>query len=167
MQQMKIKKYEKVMKVLATLQNYTKTEELCELVGMDKKNFSLCVSKARLELAKQGIIIVNKHGKGYKVGTPKELVVEGDKSCKRALSQVMAMKKILNALKESRKRDDLDEIPENIINDNIEAIAVVFDKPIYDDFDSYEEFDNAVSDYVEKSRTTSSYIESIPNEFAD
>lgn len=155
------------MEKLAICKEYTKTEDIAKAVNLKKSDVSASISKARHELAKKSIIIVNKHGHGYKIGNAEELTKEIDKTCKRALAHLRSMQTMLKELRQRGALNDMDQKPENIIRENVKVIKVVYDKPIYEDFDSYDDFKQAVDEFENESRITSDYIKSIPDEYAD
>jgi len=149
---------------LRNLTEFTTTESISEEAKMTKLEVTQCISKARILLAGEGVIIINRHGEGYRVGNADEFVVEVDKACKRALAQATGMAKIISALKRSGKiKENLDDL-EGIIKKNIDGIAVIFEMPEYENYKSYEEFKDDVEMHFDRSRIHSERLKEISEE---
>lgn len=155
-------RYVKVSSLLRTILNYTSVCVMAKEIGMDEKEFAQSISVARKHLAKEGIIIVNKLGYGYKVGNFNEFIIEVDKSCKRAFSQVNSMRKLIGILKASGKVDADFNMVTNVIVENVKAIDFIFDAPRYEDFESYDEFSEAFEEYIEDFKTVPDKVKETP-----
>lgn len=122
----KRKRYLVVASMLKNSAEFSDVESLSHLAGMSRHKFAMSVSAAKEHLAEQGIIIVNKHGHGYKVGTFSEFKIEVDKACRRAIGHMASMAKFAQLLKLSGKIDgDFDEILSLIFN-NLRQIETLF-----------------------------------------
>lgn len=163
----KKRRYEVVAEVLADANSYTKVDDLAKLAGMTKFKFAHSVNMAKRKLAEQGIMIVNELGEGYKVGTFEEFKDEVDKACKRSLSMMSSMARLINLLKNSGKTDANFGELESLVRNNLRKIDVLFEKPDinYEDYESYDEYSEALADArrVER-RMIPDFVNTIPRE---
>jgi predicted transcriptional regulator len=152
------RRYEIVAALLEKSVCYKSVQVLSEELGWKKFQVRTSVPRARKLLASKGIIIVNKLGHGYKIGDLEEFTKEVDKSCKRAVSQIKSMVQTIELL-HCAKIEGLEGLFA-LMKKNADSIRVLFTEADIEDFDSYEEMQDAIDD----DKITPDFLDEIPNE---
>lgn len=158
------KKYEIVMDVLRETTSYTKVQDLCKRTPLSKHEFAQSVSVARRKLAQEGIIIVNKHGEGYKVGNQYEFVFELAKPCLRAFSTLAAKVELAEILYEKKCLSEISIDHIKTLHENMMAIKFILESPKRTDYKTTHEFMKALAEYETNTRIESEYHKNIAHE---
>jgi len=125
------KKFQVVAEYLKTVEQYESIKTIAEKLHMKEIDVRCSISYAKKNLARQGVIIVNEKGSGYKVGDWEEFVIEVDKSCHRAVSHIASMITLVNTLKSSHKIDKDFSAIDSVLRENMQQLRVLFDNGSY------------------------------------
>lgn len=157
-------RFEVVAQYLKSCFEFTTVKTMSEDLGMTELAIRASIPMARRELAMQGIPIVNSLGLGYKVGTIDEFHVEIDKSCKRALADLISMYKYIKLIEKNENFKGKFKSGKDIVSKNIYEIRVLFDAPELDDYDDYEDFSRAMGKFIEYDKLVPDKVRTIPLE---
>lgn len=160
MKELRVKRYIKLAEILRDTTPFTTVRMFAETLGWKELQVRCSMRKAREHLALSGIIVVNEMGKGYRIGTFTEFVVEMNKSTKRAISQLSMALKYINILEDSELVDgDFLSLKNTITKSMISIIPIIDDEEICEDLDWEER-----EEYFSMNRITPEHINEIAEE---